>query len=1234
MWIRDVDVPSELVTAARAGDLVLFVGAGASRDEPSGLPDFRSLIKEIGSVVDSPPTDEDIRHPDVYLGRLADDGIDVHRLVANAINKADSQPNLLHQAIVRLASVHPSPRIVTTNYDVHLTTAAVAEGLSLPVYEAPALPVGDDFQGIVHLHGSLAQEPRRLVVTDKDFGRAYLLEAWAARFLERMFSAFTVLFIGYSHGDVVMQYLARSLGPSGKRLVCTSDEDDSAWRQYGLTPVSYVVVNGDHAALPTFVARWAELSSMGQTQHRALIADLVAAEPPTIPEDISYLDEVLEHPERIRYFVEKARGRDWFAWVAERPAFQALFDRDRAGTDSARTLMCWVADHCIMDEDTSPLALQTMRDKSWPPDTQRTVVHRLFTHKGEIASWLSPWLLLALQNAPGCRDDLLDVLLAEASWGANISLALTLFEDRTRPVLKPAISFVNPETARFEVDLPGDEHWLSEAWSKVFSPWLDKHLAPIAASVDEQITRVYRALHSLGSDFDPVSFRRSAIEPHEQDSFREPIDVLIDAARHCIEHALAHDIQFADRCIDSWATRSEALFQRLAVHAWRLRADRTADEKLRWLKAQNWLWEISLQHEVYLLLHDTLPTASDEIVQAFVDTAVAGPPGNDDVSPYRSYNLLAWLHRSAPNRPSVSQAFEDSQSAHPDFAVREHPDLNSYMTTGFVDDTLPYSADELHARISDDPGAAIAALRGFHSRTFPFAGPTWTGALRSLQACVSAHPRDGLVVANVLQPDDADLRNAIIHGWGTANLDEHALNDVLTEIDGWDRDEVRRAASKMLSNGGTQTNPTPWHRYPRARETAGNLWPTKPVPGAIDEGGDLVIEAINHPAGYLAQFWSKAVQWEWTQADDAWDGLTHELTSELDRMLSAEGRNGLLASTFLASRLHFYFAADKDWASSRLLPRFDWGSDEIRASGAWQGFLTWGRPNDGLLAAGLLDAYVETCRYVEALGPQLRHKLSTQLASIAMQASENPLTWLPRFVVGASEDLRVSWAGQVGRILEKLGPDEAGTQWERWINTYWTDRVQSTPLPLTNAEASAMAHWLIGLPTVREQAVELLVQTPAGLPQHSGFLHRIHDLDLTPDAANWATAITHLLRGTTGPHWFVGHDLRDIVQRLRRANPAPDLSELIDEALRLGVTVPRNGNQVLRQHSVSRCESRSSVGCVITPRLTRVLSRSAAQRTHSHAADRADWATCAYVDSHVSVKLAGSMASVPCLPGL
>lgn len=1158
MWIRDVDVPTELLAAARAGELVIFVGAGASRDQPSGLPDFRLLTKSIGKMVGQSPTEADLQRPDVYLGGLADNlGIDVHRLISNAIDVPGSSPNALHKAITKLATAHGSPRIVTTNYDRHLTTASEGHGSALPVYEAPALPIGDDFLGIVHLHGSLSQEPRHLVVTDTDFGRAYLLDAWAARFLERMFSAFTVLFIGYSHGDVVMQYLARSLGPSGKRFVCTGEGDDPIWRQYGLTPVSYAVELGEHHALPDFVARWAEISAMGHTQHRTLVSDLVAAGPPTVPEEVSYLEETLEHPERIRYFVEKARGPAWLDWVAGRPVFQSLFDCDRAGTGPAQALVSWVADHYMLNEGLSGLALRAMRERPWPTQIRSIIVHRLFAYEGEMASWIAPWLLIALQHERAGKDDLLDMLLAESNWGDNVGLALALFEDRTVPRLRPAISFRDGDGVRFDVEMPAAEYFLSDAWSKVFLPMLPTRLGEIATSVDEQIARLYRVRDSLDAGFDSVSFGRSAIETHEQDTFRESVDVLIDAARDCVEHALEHDVQFADRLINSWVTRDPALFRRLAVHAWRVRNDRTADQKLRWLEARDWLWDVELQHEVFALIGDALPNAGDDLVRSYVEAAKAGPApmGEDDeVSPYRSYNLLAWLAQSADDRSYVVSAFEDAQTEHPEYGVREHPDLNTYMTSGFVEDAPLYTVDELHARISEDVTSAVASLRALQTDTFATAGPTWAGAMRSLQACVSQYPGDGLTMASRLGVDDGDFRNAIIRGWDTARVEGDLIDDVLNVIDGWDVGEVRRAAASMLSNGGTQTNPTSWHWSMRSRRTASNLWPTGEASGAISSGDDLLMETINHPAGDLAEFWTKVVQREWTEAGDAWSGLPEDLTTELERMLLSNNHNGVLAGTFLASQLHFYFAADRGWASQWLLPLLVWSDNEEQARGAWQGFLTWGRVDDTLLSAGLLDALVQTTGRIGLTKSRLLHQLSTQLASVALFSAIDPLVWLSDFVVTAPEEVRVSWADQIGRFLNELNDEEACTQWERWIVSYWAARVQSTPLALTKAEASAMARWLIGLTVRREEAVALLVQTPAGLPRSGGFLHRLRKIDVTCDASHWAAAITHLLKGTEGPDFVLSHNLKPIVQQLRLAEPPPDLGPMIDEALRLGAT--------------------------------------------------------------------------------
>lgn len=140
--------------------------------------------------------------------------------------------------------------------------------------------------------------------SDKDFGRAYLLDAWAARFLERMFGRHVVLFVGYSHGDVVMQYLGRSLGSGGQRYICTSAPGDPTWRSLGLTPIAYPSDGTDHSALLAFFSRWADVAEMGQIAHRQTIHQLVAGELPTLPEELSYMEEAVKNGEQLRYFVE------------------------------------------------------------------------------------------------------------------------------------------------------------------------------------------------------------------------------------------------------------------------------------------------------------------------------------------------------------------------------------------------------------------------------------------------------------------------------------------------------------------------------------------------------------------------------------------------------------------------------------------------------------------------------------------------------------------------------------------------------------------------------------------------------------------------------------------------------------------------------------------------------------------------------------------------------------------
>lgn len=1169
MWIRDIDLPQALLDAAEAGRLVIFVGAGASRDKPSGLPDFHELVRNIGTLAGNPPSETDLRQPDAFLGSLEDLSVDVHRLVADAIDHPGSVPNRLHKALVSLATAYPSPRIVTTNYDLHLTIAASEGGFALDVFEAPALPVGDDFEGIVHLHGALTQEPRRLVVTDSDFGRAYLRDAWAARFLERMFARFTVLFVGYSHGDIVMQYLARSLGSATTRFVLTDIGDSADWRRLGLTAIPYVSANGDHSSLPAAIERWVEIASMGQTEHRARVTELLSAEPPTIPEEVSYLEATLMDPARVRYFAEKAqftnldRGHRWFRWVSSLPVFQELFGRETAATHTSGALISWVADQYVSVEANSAIALRIFRDRPWSPETWSTIAQRLFARASDTPAWLAPWLILVLQNAPSARSDYLDYLLARTEWCGNFDLAILVLENRTQPFVKSAFDMGNDsEQPRFDVDLCGDEYSLREAWTRVFAPALTDHLEAILGVVEQQLTRACQCIRALDhkSTFDPVSFGRSAIEPHPQDSHRDAMDVLIDAIRDCIEAALADTSDIADRHLETWLSSPDAIFQRLAIHAWRVRSDKSASEKLVWLHDQNLLWTIPLQHEVFQLLKDCVPAVSESEVRWVVDTAVTGPPaeGDAELAAYRSYNLLAWLVAIAPHTSSANEAFGAAQHAHPEWKVREHPDLNRTMSFGTVENAMPLSVDELHALVEANPSQALDRLRDFQQNGFALGGPTWAGALESVLACVAAHPNDGILLAQALLSNDIDIQASIIRGWDRANLDPELAEQAITVIDGWQPEDIRKEASTMLSNGGSAEHPTPWHKFDSAQLLAARLWPTSPTTGAIISGGDIVMEAINQPAGDLAEYWTKVVQWKWSEQQTTWTGIPLELKAQLDILVNTSDRNGLLARTILCSQLHFFFAADRDWTQTRLLPLFSWGEDEINAMAAWHGFLTWGRLNDGLVEAGLLEDYIGMAKRSEDLPSDLQHQLASHLALIVLHGASEPAALLSRFVIEAAETLRVGWAKEIQRALLELDEPESTHQWSRWIEAYWSGRNRSTPRPFTRAEASATGGWVLGLPTVRSRAVDLVLASEANLEASNGFLFGLEEADIAAEATDWARLLTHLLRNTTRQQTTIGYHLRGIISRLRSATPPPDISQLIDEALRLGITEAPN----------------------------------------------------------------------------
>ena len=315
MKIANIDFSKPLLNALRDGELVVFAGAGVSMGEPACLPSFEALANRIAKGTGK--TLQDREPIDRFLGRLQHDGVNVHVRAAEELSKPDLKATELHRNLLRLYSNAGQVRVVTTNFDLLFEQAVegVFNNSQPDVFRAPALPLGHQFNGIIHIHGAVSH-PAEMVITDADFGRAYLTEGWARRFLVDLFRSFTVLFVGYSHDDTIMNYLARALpvGEADRRfvLIGETDDDSDRWRVLGIEPISYPQTDeNDYSTLYEGVRHIAEHVRRDVLGWQREITAIAEKSPPLDEEIADLIEDALGDITKIQFFTKVASDPDW-----------------------------------------------------------------------------------------------------------------------------------------------------------------------------------------------------------------------------------------------------------------------------------------------------------------------------------------------------------------------------------------------------------------------------------------------------------------------------------------------------------------------------------------------------------------------------------------------------------------------------------------------------------------------------------------------------------------------------------------------------------------------------------------------------------------------------------------------------------------------------------------------------------------------------------------------------------
>ena len=1155
MRLAGVDFPRRLTEALEGDELVVFAGAGVSMGPPANLPNFGRLAAAIAAGTGE--AQEAGEPVDRFLGRLQGRGADVHERAAAALRQGSPAPTALHGDLLRLYRTPQSVRVVTTNFDALFEQAAAHLFDPSPAaFTAPALPLGSGFSGIVHVHGDLG-DPGGMVLTDADFGRAYLTEGWARRFLVDLFRTHTVLFVGYSHSDTVMNYLSRALPPDARDRFALTDEPDGAkWQLLGVEPIRYEKsAEGDHSALAEGVRRLADYSRRALLDWQRDVAEIANEPPPLDDEAVDLIDEAISDPERCRFFTDAASHVDWIAWLERRGHLAALFGTEDL-TERDAQLAWWLAERFARDHPSS-LFLLIGRNRLRVHPSFWWALARVVQDEDHplSAALLARWVSLLLSTASripdatllqflgercaeaGLTDSLLDVFDAMAAGGLAIEPGFALAsEDEDEPPVRAQTDRRHDSMLQFSMERLYEGH-LSPNLQEVADSLLERAVRRLA-----ERHRTLRSWQEATPDGDAMSFHRSAIEPHEQDQDRylESVDVLIDAARDALEHLIATRPDAAARWCDRLVEAEAPLLRRLAVHALPRRTDLGADEKIGWLLSSIGLHHTAAHHETFLAMRASYPAASARRRQATIDAIreYEWPRPDDDREQYTAYAHFAWFHwlsDSDPDCDLAREALDGIQERYPDFRPREHPDLTHYHSVSWGGDydgpESPWSAEELLSR--------PASERLEELLTFSDNGPFERGRDGLLRSVGEAARQDfmwGLALADALagsQKWNSDLWTTLLRSW-SVELDQDKHRLALARLGDVElhRHHVRAIAELLISlvkDGGLPYAPAV---LDESNHIARSLWAHCDQDDRRPESGDWLTVAINHPAGVLTQYrvWSLSL-WR-NRHDPRPEAMDEEHSSALLQVINERALAGRLGRAVLAQSLGFLLAADEAWTREHLVPLFE-DADGDDQQAVWDGLL-YGRLDRNVITA-MEGAIFAAIPHMGGLFPsqgQHRRAFIALCTAVVTYLVDDPLdAWAPEFFKAADDSDKRSFAwGLGGRIREM---DDAGQRdlWDRWLKRYWQNRLQGVPARLSDGEVAAMIGWPRGLQSLFPAAVDLAVQMPGAPLEGWRVLHELNEGD------HWSShpeATVRLLvyvaeHGASGPFW---HEAQPLVEKL------------------------------------------------------------------------------------------------------
>lgn len=688
---------------------------------------------------------------------------------------------------------------------------------------------------------------------------------------------------------------------------------------------------------------------------------------------------------------------------------------------------------------------------------------------------------------------------------------------------------------------------------------LDYSLLQIAEQAIRQRYDIIAAFRERA--FDELAFRRSAIEWHEQDRHRDEDSVVIDMLRDTAERYLLRDPFTSQR----WLGSEIPILLRLGIHLLAEDTSLDAGSKVGALIERGLLYSYPAKHEVFRLLKLTAPNLDESSRDALLRAIHVAPAGShiDDDPRLRErviFDRLEWLAREVNDWPQLTDAIAAIRANRPGIGVREHPDVEHFMTSGAWGGTLPWTVED-YLSLIDEEGidSAVDQLihRDYSERDFE--EPDWDSALTLVAKSVEARP--SLAQSMDLSPaladseKSSDLRAAIIRGLAMASLEDAARAEAIALVSRYSQDSqlITPIASLILAVIKSEQTVSSDDRT-KLDALAITLW-TKHGGEFIEANtDDWMSIGLNSWPGYIAQYWLERASRRIQEERPTVPSLEAEESGALRLLLAEKGPAGYGPLAVICNQLYFLFAVDAQFTTSEVIPLFQAEAGETAAH-AWHAYLHSPRVSEAMLDAGLWDALLAMAKNEDVAGDGRLRSQFWDLFSVVLLRPGRPDRREP--AIDAVTRIGPEGTGRLfahlAHRVNDLDLEEQQDAWSTWIAPVRTKRLDRLPGEETLAEGSGWCDLFLHMRHVLPFGLELSLKAPAPLTSNTSIMS-LEDVDFRAQGALIAELFERRLRHTTVVDHHLEWVLAELVEKLCEQGIEKDtLRPLVEACLQAGI---------------------------------------------------------------------------------